>query len=59
MQTILILEDSEQEDIVIYFELMTKSKFHHFMKLIENDQKSLNINSLNYSYKADFNYLII
>ena len=38
---------------------MTKSKKNYFMKLIHNDQPSLNINSLNYSYKAYFNWFIL
>ena len=54
-EVILFLEDFEQKEIVIYFELMTKSKINYFLKLIHNDQLSLNINSLNYSYKAYFN----
>ena len=53
-KVILFLEDFEQKEIVIYFELM-KSKINYFLKLIHNDQQSLNINSLNYSYKAYFN----
>ena len=51
---ILFLEDFEQKEIVIYFELMTKIKDNYFMMLIHNDQPSPNINSLNYSYKAYF-----
>ena len=54
-EVFLFLEDFEQKEIVIYFESMTKSKNNYFMKLIHNDQPSLNINSLNYSYKAYFN----
>ena len=54
-EVILFLEDFEQKEIVIYFELRTKSKNNYFMNLIHNDQPSLNINSLNYSYKAYFN----
>ena len=54
-EVILFLEDFEQKEFVIYFESMTKSKNNYFMKLIHNDQPSLNINSLNYSYKAYFN----
>ena len=53
-EVILFLEDFEQKEIVIYFELKTESKNIYFMKLIHNDQLSLNINSLNYSYKAYF-----
>ena len=33
---------------------MTKSKINPFMKIIQNDQQSLNINSLNYSFTANF-----
>ena len=40
--------------IDIYFELKTKGKIIHFMKIIQNDQQSLNINSLNYGFKAHF-----
>ena len=53
-EVILFLEDFEQKKIVIYFE-STKSKSIYFMKLIHNDQPSLNISSLKYSYKAYFN----
>ena len=53
-EVILFLEDFEQKN-VIYFELMTKSKINYFLKPIHNDQLSLNIISLNYSYKAYFN----
>ena len=53
------IEDFEQKEIIIYFESMTKSKNKYFMKLIHNDQPSLNINSLNYSYKAYFNWFIL
>ena len=53
-EVILFLEDFVQKN-VIYFELMTKSKINYFLKLIHNDQLSININSLNYSYKAYFN----
>ena len=51
-EVILFLEDLEQKDMVIYFELMTKSKINYFMKIIQNDQPSLNINSLNYNIIA-------
>ena len=54
-EVISFLEDFEQKEFVIYFESMTKSKNNYFMKLIHNDQPSLNINSLNYSYKTYFN----
>ena len=53
-EVILVREDFEQKEIVIYFELMTKSKDNYFMKRIHNDQPSLIINSLNYSYKTYF-----
>ena len=54
-EVILFLEDFEQKEIVIYFEMMTKGKINYFLKQIHNDQLSLNNNSLNYSYKAYFN----
>ena len=38
---------------------MTKGKINHFMKTIQIDQQSLNINSLNYSFKAYFDEFII
>ena len=44
-EIILLLEDLKE--IVIYYEMMTKSKINHFMKIIRNDQPSVNINSLN------------
>ena len=47
----IFLEDLEQKDIVIYFEMMTKRKINHFMKTIKNDQPSFNINSLNYNFE--------
>ena len=53
-EVILFLEILEQKDIVIYFELMTKSKINYFMKIIQNDQPSLTINSLNFNFKAYF-----
>ena len=53
-EVILFLEDLEQKDVVIYFELMTKSKINYFKKIIQIDQPSLNINSLNYNFKAYF-----
>ena len=53
-EVILFLEDLEQKDIVICFELMTKCRNNHFMKKIQNNQRSLNLNSLNYSFKAHF-----
>ena len=51
-EVLLFLEDLEQMDVVIYFELMTKSKINYFMKIIQNDQPSLNIISLNYNFIA-------
>ena len=53
-EVILFLEDSEQKNIVIYFELMTKGKINYFMKIIQNDQLSLNFFSLNYNFIAYF-----
>ena len=53
-EVILLFEDLEQKDIVIYFELMTKSKINHVIKIIQNDQQSLNMNSLNNNFKALF-----
>ena len=53
-EVILFLEDLEQKDIVIYFEFMTKSKINYSMKKVQNDQPSLNINSLNYNFKVYF-----
>ena len=53
-EVILFLEDLEQKDIVIYFELVKKSKICVFMKIIQNDQPSLNINSLIFNFKAYF-----
>ena len=53
-EVILFLGNLEQKDIVIYFELMTKSKINHFMKIIQNDQQNLNIKPLNCSFKAHF-----
>ena len=43
-EVILFLEEFEQKEFVIYFESMTKSKNNYFMKLIHNDQPSLNNN---------------
>ena len=53
-EVIRFLEDLEQKDIVIYIDLMTKSRINYFMKIIQNDQPSLNINSLNYIFIAYF-----
>ena len=44
-EIILLLEDLKE--IVIYYEMMTKSKINHFMKIIQYDQLSVNINCLN------------
>ena len=38
---------------------MTKSQNNYFMKLIHNDQPSLNIYFLNYRYKAHFNWFFL
>ena len=46
-EIIVFFEDLEQKDSVIYFEMMTKCKINHFMKIIQNNQPSFNINSLN------------
>ena len=53
-ETILFLENLEQRDIVIYNEIITKSKINHFLKIIQNDQPSFNIFSSNYIFKAYF-----
>ena len=53
-EVILFLEDLEQKNIVIYFELMKESKTNHFMKIIQNGQPSVNINSINFNFKAYF-----
>ena len=46
-EVILFLEVFKEEDIVIYFELVTKSKINHFIETIQSDQQSLKVNSLN------------
>ena len=53
-EVIVFLEEFKQKQIVIYFELVTKSKINHFMKTIQSDQQNFKINSLNCSFKADF-----
>ena len=57
-EVVLFLEDLERKDIVLFFDLMTKSKINHIMKIIQNDQQSLNLNSLNYSFTANFDQTI-
>ena len=51
-ERILFIEDSEQKDAVIYFEMMTQSKINYFKKTIQGNQESLNNIFLYYSYKA-------
>ena len=38
-EVILFLENLEQKNIVFYFELMTKSKINHFMKITQTINK--------------------